>query len=101
MNELDNVSHMPEGVDSGQWDRLVAARRRKWESEMKVRGGEGVCNMKHRAQCKRNFVWLQVKAVALQLADMESFLKRRQVEEERIQTEIQDAFAELNRSAAF
>ena len=44
------------------------------------------------------FVWLQVKVVALQLADMESFLKRRQVEEERIQTEIQDAFTELNRS---
>ena len=42
-----------------------------------------------------------MKDVALRLADMESFLKRRQAEEERIQTEIQDAFAELNRSAAF
>ena len=39
MNELDNVSHMLDGVDSSQWDRLVAARRRKWDSEMKVREG--------------------------------------------------------------
>lgn len=41
-----------------------------------------------------------MKTVALQLADMEAFLKRRQVEEERVQTEIQDAFGELNRSVA-
>ena len=47
MNELDNVSHMPDGVDSGQWDRLVAARRRKWESEMKVREGKGVQSAEH------------------------------------------------------
>ena len=37
--------------------------------------------------------------VALNLADMEAFLKRRLVEEERVQQEIQDAFRELNRSA--
>lgn len=36
MIELDHVSHMPDGVDISQWDRLVATRRRKWESEMKV-----------------------------------------------------------------
>ena len=38
--------------------------------------------------------------MALQLADMEAFLKRRLVEEERAQNEIQDAFGELNRSVA-
>lgn len=36
MSELDHVSHMPDGVDISQWDRLVAARRRKWDSEIKV-----------------------------------------------------------------
>lgn len=36
MSELDHVSHMPDGVESSQWDRLVAARRRKWDSEIKV-----------------------------------------------------------------
>ena len=41
---------------------------------------------------------LQLKAVALKLAEMESFLKRRQIEEDRLQAEIQDAFSELNRS---
>ena len=45
------------------------------------------------------FLQHQVKSMALQLADMESFLKRRQVEEERVQQEIQDAFRELNRWA--
>ena len=37
MSELDHPSHMPEGVDGVQWDRLVAARRRKWDSETKVK----------------------------------------------------------------
>ena len=41
---------------------------------------------------------MQLKAVALKLAEMESFLKRRQIEEDRLQAEIQDAFSELNRS---
>ena len=36
MSDLDHVSHIPEGVDTGQWDRLVVARRKKWDSEMKV-----------------------------------------------------------------
>ena len=36
MSDLDHPSHMPEGVDSNQWDHLVAARRRKWDSETKV-----------------------------------------------------------------
>ncbi|CAI8036584.1 Cilia- and flagella-associated protein 43 [Geodia barretti] len=36
MSELDHPSHMPEGVDAVQWDRLVLARRRKYDSETKV-----------------------------------------------------------------
>ena len=36
MSELDHRSHMPEGVDAVQWDRLVLARRRKLDSETKV-----------------------------------------------------------------
>ena len=36
MSELDHSSHMPDGVDTLQWDRLVLARRRKWDSEAKV-----------------------------------------------------------------
>ena len=36
MAELDSLSHMPDGVDPAQWDRLVAARHRKVESEQRV-----------------------------------------------------------------
>ena len=36
MSELDHPSHMPEGVDAVQWDRLVATRHRKVDSETKV-----------------------------------------------------------------
>ena len=46
----------------------------------------------------RHFILLQVKAVALNLADMESFLKRRQIEDERLHSDIQEAFSELSRS---
>ena len=35
--ELDHPSNIPEGVDRPVWDRLVHARRRKFESELKVR----------------------------------------------------------------
>lgn len=94
LSELDHVSHMPDGVDVTQWDRLVTARRRKWDSEMKV--GHFTYNLCTYMLCFYD-CWLQVKAVALQLADMESFLKRREVEEDRIQSDIQDAFSELNR----
>ena len=95
LSELDHTSHMPEGVDASQWDRLVVARRRKWDSEMKVRRTHP--DPQRRVHCMS---WLQVKAVALHLADMESFLKRREVEEERVQSEIQEAFSELNRYIA-
>ena len=36
MSELDDISNMPEGMDIHQWERFVAARHRKVESERKV-----------------------------------------------------------------
>ena len=43
MADLDHVSHMPDGVDTGRWDRLVAARRKKWDSELKVENTHTIC----------------------------------------------------------
>ena len=37
MDELDDEQHMPEGVESAVWQRLVQARRQKVESEQQVR----------------------------------------------------------------
>ena len=37
MAELDHISHMPEGLDAPAWDRFVAHRHKKIESESKVR----------------------------------------------------------------
>ena len=37
LSELDHPSNMPEGVERAVWDRLVQARRRKYESELKVK----------------------------------------------------------------
>ncbi len=36
MAELDQLSHMPDGVEPSAWDRLVVARKRKVDSEQKV-----------------------------------------------------------------
>ena len=38
--------------------------------------------------------------MALELAEMEAFQRKREAEEEHIQQEIQDAFRELNKSVA-
>lgn len=37
MTELDHVSHMPENLDPSSWERFVAYRRRKIDSEQGVR----------------------------------------------------------------
>ncbi len=37
MAELDHMSYMPDGLDAPAWDRFVAHRHRKVESESKVR----------------------------------------------------------------
>ena len=39
----------------------------------------------------------QVKATALKLAEMTAFLKKRQAEDESIQSMIQDTFRQLNK----
>lgn len=36
MDELDDEQHMPEGVESAVWQRLVQSRRQKVESEQQV-----------------------------------------------------------------
>ena len=36
MAELDDPSHMPEGLERSSWERFVIARRKKLESEQKV-----------------------------------------------------------------
>lgn len=36
MDELDDEQHMPEGVESAVWQRLVQARRQKVDSEQQV-----------------------------------------------------------------
>ena len=43
-------------------------------------------------------IWhVQVKAVALQLAEMSAFLQRRQLEEDKVQQDIQNTFKELSK----
>ena len=73
---LDSISHMPaaEGIDSVVWQRLVTARRAKIQSEQ------------------------QVKAVALELAEMNAFIQRRTSEDSEIQQKIESTFRELNKS---
>lgn len=73
MKELDHVSYMPENLDPSNWDRFIIYRRRKIESEQRV------------------------KAVALRLAEMNDFLHKRQAEDESTQQDIQQAFKELNK----
>ena len=41
-----------------------------------------------------------MKRLALELAEMEAFQRKREAEEELIQQEIQDAFKELNKSVS-
>ena len=73
---LDSISHMPaaEGIDFVVWQRLVTARRAKIQSEQ------------------------QVKAVALELAEMNAFIQRRTSEDSEIQQNIESTFRELNKS---
>ncbi|PFX29198.1 cilia- and flagella-associated protein 43-like [Stylophora pistillata] len=73
MDELDDEQHMPEGVESAVWQRLVQARRQKVESEQ------------------------QVKAKALVLAEMNAFLQRRTEEDEKVNRELEHTLKELQR----
>lgn len=64
MSELDHVSHIPDGVDTGQWDRLVAARRKKWDSEMKVVRPPLMCMLAHtRTHTHTQIHWTTGKSI--------------------------------------
>eukprot|EP00118_Oscarella_pearsei_P015536 m.140476 g.140476 ORF g.140476 m.140476 type:complete len:1641 (+) comp38310_c0_seq5:24-4946(+) len=72
-DELDGDSHRPDGVDAAMWQRLIVARRLKVEKEQ------------------------QVKALALQLAEMNAFLQRRMKKDGDVQQEIEKTFRQLNK----
>jgi hypothetical protein len=73
MSELDNPINMPDGLKLYQWERFVTARHHKVESERKL------------------------KEVAMNLAEMNSFLRRREKEDDRLQDGIQNAYMLLNK----
>lgn len=92
MVELDQAAHMPEGVEASVWERFVACRHKKVDSETKVS-----CLVHWFIMCVRSYPLFQVKALALDLAEMNAFLHRRQSEEATVQQDIQDAFKELSK----
>ncbi|KAM9345139.1 cilia- and flagella-associated protein 43 [Symphorus nematophorus] len=66
LDELDAPENMPEGLKPAVWERFCSVRRRKVESEQKV------------------------KDKALTLAEMQAFLQRRREEEEAARQEIKN-----------
>ncbi|XP_033633066.1 cilia- and flagella-associated protein 43-like isoform X1 [Asterias rubens] len=73
LDELDNESHCPEGVEPHVWTRMCSLRRTKALSEQ------------------------EVKVQALTLADMNAFQQHRQEEDDRLKNEIEDTVEALNR----
>ncbi|KFU85366.1 WD repeat-containing protein 96, partial [Chaetura pelagica] len=71
MDELDSSEHMPNGLDPSVWEHFCIARRNKMESEELV------------------------KWTAQTLAEMQAFLHRRMVENEKIESELKAIFQEL------
>ncbi|XP_064229968.1 cilia- and flagella-associated protein 43 isoform X3 [Aotus nancymaae] len=71
MDELDNISSMPEGLDPLVWNRFCMTRRAKVENEQKV------------------------KQKAAGLLEMAAFLQKRVEEDEKVQQEIERVFHEL------
>uniref|UniRef100_A0A8C5TEA9 Cilia- and flagella-associated protein 43 n=1 Tax=Malurus cyaneus samueli TaxID=2593467 RepID=A0A8C5TEA9_9PASS len=72
MDELDSPENMPSGLHQSVWKRFCVARRNKMESEELV------------------------KWKALALADMQAFLRRRMDENEKMKSELESIFQELN-----
>ncbi|GAB5578762.1 cilia- and flagella-associated protein 43 isoform X1 [Prionailurus iriomotensis] len=70
MDDLDNISNMPEGLDPLVWDHFCQTRRAKVENEQKV------------------------KQKAAGLMEMVAFLRRRTEEDEKLQQEIEKVFHE-------
>ena len=50
MVELDDEQHMPEGVDTAVWQRLVDARKQKVESEQQVKE-RGLISIRRKCFC--------------------------------------------------
>ncbi|KAK7810853.1 hypothetical protein U0070_013507 [Myodes glareolus] len=73
MDELDNISNMPEGLDPFVWEHFCTTRRAKVENEYKVKQ----------------------KAAGLQ--EMTTFLRKRVEDDEAVQHEIEKVFQELLR----
>ncbi|XP_041476459.1 cilia- and flagella-associated protein 43-like isoform X2 [Lytechinus variegatus] len=73
LDELNDESHMPEGVEPHTWRHMCDLRKAKVISEQ------------------------EVKAHALTLADMNGYLQRRQEEDERLRGDIDDLLDALNR----
>ncbi|XP_072177751.1 cilia- and flagella-associated protein 43-like [Diadema setosum] len=73
LDELNDESHMPEGIEPPVWAHMCDLRKAKVISEQ------------------------EVKAHALTLADMNGFLQRRQEEDERLKSDIEDLIDALNR----
>ncbi|KAM7330332.1 hypothetical protein ACRRTK_011945 [Alexandromys fortis] len=73
MDELDNISNMPEGLDPFVWEHFCTTRRAKVENEYKVKQ----------------------KAAGLQ--EMTTFLRRRVEDDEAVQHEIEKVSQELLR----
>uniref|UniRef100_A0A673SW44 Cilia- and flagella-associated protein 43 n=1 Tax=Suricata suricatta TaxID=37032 RepID=A0A673SW44_SURSU len=70
MDDLDNISNMPESLDPLVWDHFCRTRRAKVENEQKV------------------------KQKAAGLMEMMAFLQRRTEEDEKLQQEIEKVFHE-------
>ncbi|XP_077865529.1 LOW QUALITY PROTEIN: cilia- and flagella-associated protein 43-like [Saccoglossus kowalevskii] len=66
LEDLDDESHMPEGVEYSAWQKMTLARRSKVESEQNV------------------------KQKALISADLSAFLQKRQEEDENLKAEIDE-----------
>nr|XP_035966953.1 cilia- and flagella-associated protein 43 [Halichoerus grypus] len=71
MDDLDNISNMPEGLDPSVWDHFCMTRRAKVENEQKV------------------------KQKAAGLMEMMAFLRRRTEDDDKLQQEIEKVFHEL------
>nr|XP_025736883.1 cilia- and flagella-associated protein 43 [Callorhinus ursinus] len=71
MDDLDNISNMPEGLDPSVWDHFCMTRRAKVENEQKV------------------------KQKAAGLMEMMAFLRRRTEDDDKLKQEIEKVFHEL------
>ncbi|XP_048362773.1 cilia- and flagella-associated protein 43 isoform X2 [Sphaerodactylus townsendi] len=72
IDEMDEFENKPEGIDYTVWERFCVSRRAKAESEQ------------------------QIKHKALTLAEMQTFLQKRNEDDENSRKDIEQIFSELN-----